>query len=603
MKRLVAMALVMLLCLPVAALARNGKAQGAARGVVYHVVIEGVEDGQLLNLLRSVSVCVERSGQPAPSAFHLRARAKGDVSRLQDALKSQGRFTSQVAFVVDETVSPAMVRFTVSDAEPFFLRTTVVELAEGAAPLEFPLPTGPELGLVEGSPALSKVIVAGRANLLNILLNKGHPFPVLVDQRVLANVETHGVQVIYTVNPGPRADFGPVRFSGLKDVEESFLQPLVPWKEGDQYKKEHVETFQQRLLDLGLFATVTVAPQEALDDKGRVVVAAAVTERKKRTIKLGVNYKSDEGPGGNIFWEHRNLFGQAEKLRVSLEGSQINQKIEVTFEKPNFLSPKQKFLAGFKASAEDTDAYKGQNALLQAGINRAFTEHLSGTAGLGYRASRIEEDAANPQENSKRWGLVLIPLELAWNNRNDPLDATEGFLLGAKLAPYLDTLGNNLSFLKAELGAIAYLKLVSKPLVVFAVRAGLGSITGAQSKDIPPDVRFYAGGSSTVRGYAYQTVGPLRGDKPLGGNSIFNFGSELRFQVTDLIGLVAFLDGGNVFDKQYPALEEGLLYGAGLGVRVKTPVGPLRVDAALPLNRRPNVDETIQFYISLGQAF
>ncbi|WP_243359612.1 autotransporter assembly complex protein TamA [Fundidesulfovibrio terrae] len=604
MRQMIALGLVLFLCRAEAAWALNGKAGGHAAGLRYQVSITGMDDPELSALLFSVSSCAEQQDKPVASAFRLRARAKADVPALRDALKSRGRFAAQVSFSVDEAATPVRVLFAVSSAEPFLLEKVDVVLAGGAGAPAFPLPGGRELGLVERAPAISKEIVSGANTLLSILQGKGHPFPVLAGQRVVADFETHLVRVTYTVDPGPRADFGPVRFSGLKGVEESFLRPLVPWKEGDEYRQELVARFQDRLLSLGLFATAAVAPRKSLDENGRVVVEATVTERKMRTIKAGINYKTDEGPGANAFWEHRNLFGQAEKLRLSLAVSQINQTFEAAFEKPSFFSPKQKFLSDFKSVAENTQAYKGQNATLQAGLSRELTEHLTATAGVGYRASRIEEDAANPQENSKRWGLAFIPLELALNTRDDPMDPKKGYLVGVKVAPYLDTLGNKLDFLKAELSAAAYLSLLSKPPVILAARAGLGSINGAQARDIPPDVRFYAGGSATVRGYAYQLVGPLRGNsKPLGGNSIFDFGSELRVQVTERIGIVGFLDGGNVYDKQYPALNEGMRYGAGLGVRVKTPVGPLRLDAATPLNPRPNVDGPFQFYIGLGQAF
>lgn len=603
MRQVIALGLLLLQLHAGAAFAQNGKADGHARGVRYQVAIEGVEDKRLADLLRSVSVSAEHAGDPAPSVFHLRARVKADVPRLRDALKSQGSFAAQVAASLDEAASPVLVRFTVSSAEPFLLKQADVELAEGAVPPRFPLPQGADLGLTPGSPAISKDIVTGADNLINILLNAGHPFPALVRQRVVADFKTRGVQVIYVVNPGPRATFGPVTFSGLKDVEESLLLPLVPWKEGDEFKQDLVGQFQNRLLDLGLFATVAVAPEKTLDAQGRAPVAATVTERKHRTVKAGVNYNTDDGPGANVLWEHRNLFGRAEKLRLSMVVSQISQTLEATFEKPYFLHPRQKLLAAFKASGENTEAYRGQNATLQAGLSRAFTEHVSANAGFGFRTSQIEEDAANPQENDKRWGLAFVPLELTWNTRNDPLDASEGWLLGVKAAPYMDTLGHDLGFLKAELGATTYLKLISKPSLILAVRAAAGAINGAQAKDVPPDVRFYAGGSATVRGYAYQTVGPLRGTKPLGGNSIFHFGSELRVQLTELLGMVVFLDGGNVFDRQYPAFDEGLLYGAGLGLRVTSPVGPLRVDVATPLNPREKVDSPFQLYISLGQAF
>ena len=601
---MIVLGLAMLLCSVEAAWARNIKPGSHAQGVPYQVSIAGVNDKGLLELLRSVSTCVELSGKPVASIFQLRARVRADVTRLRDALESQGRFAARVSSRVDEAALPVMVRFTVSSPELFLLDKVEVQLADGAAPLEFPPPDGADLGLAKGNPAISGSIASGAEKLLDSMRNRGHPFPVLVRQRVVADFKTRGVQVTYVVNPGPHAVFGPVAFNGLKDVDESFLKPLIPWKEGDEYQQKLVAHFQNRLVNLGLFATAEVAPEKTVDAHGRVGIAATVTERKMHTIKAGINYKTDEGPGANISWEDRNFFGRAEKLSLSLAVSRINQTFEASFEKPSFLSYKQKLLADLKVTDQNTEAYKGQNATLQAGLSRAFTEHMNGNAGLGYRASRIQEDAANPQENEKRWGLVFLPLELALNTRDDPLDPKKGYLLGIKCAPYLDTLGHNLDFLKTELNGAVYLQLLSKPEVILATRAGFGAVNGAQARDIPPDVRFYAGGSATVRGYGYQLVGPLRGhSKPLGGDSIFDFGSELRFQVTEMIGLVAFLDGGNVYDKQFPALNDGLLFGAGLGARVKTPVGPLRVDVATPLDRRPGVDSPFQIYISMGQAF
>jgi len=91
-------------------------------------------------------------------------------------------------------------------------------------------------------------------------------------------------------------------------------------------------------------------------------------------------------------------------------------------------------------------------------------------------------------------------------------------------------------------------------------------------------------------------------DDPVGGRSFFEAAGELRFQVAERVGLVAFLDGGRAFEPAFPDLDEPLLWGAGLGVRYFSPIGPLRFDVAVPLNRR-GVDDSFQVYLSLGHAF
>jgi translocation and assembly module TamA len=139
--------------------------------------------------------------------------------------------------------------------------------------------------------------------------------------------------------------------------------------------------------------------------------------------------------------------------------------------------------------------------------------------------------------------------------------------------------------------------------MVIAARAKLGSIAGADTDSVPASERFYAGGGGSIRGYGYQQVGPVdsNGD-PTGGRSLFEVGLETRFRVWGPIGLVTFVEAGDVYESVYPAPFQSVLVGAGFGLRYFTAVGPIRVDLAFPLDRRPG-DDPFQFYVSIGQAF
>ena len=121
-------------------------------------------------------------------------------------------------------------------------------------------------------------------------------------------------------------------------------------------------------------------------------------------------------------------------------------------------------------------------------------------------------------------------------------------------------------------------------------------------EDLPADKRLYAGGSGSVRGYAYQRAGPIdQFDVPVGGRSSLEFGAELRTRITPTIGLVPFIDAGNVYPTNYPD-NGSLFYSAGLGVRYYTAIGPIRLDLAFPI-AKPATDKAFQIYISVGQAF
>jgi translocation and assembly module TamA len=171
------------------------------------------------------------------------------------------------------------------------------------------------------------------------------------------------------------------------------------------------------------------------------------------------------------------------------------------------------------------------------------------------------------------------------------------------VTPYTGTGDGGLLFAVGTVSGSAYRALDTDRRFVLAGRAKFGSLVGEETDDVPANKRFYAGGGGSIRGYEFQSVGPLDANNdPLGGRSLIELNAELRVRITEQIGLVPFVDGGMVFDSVYPDFEEDLRWAAGLGVRYFSAIGPLRLDIAIPLNKR-EVDDSFQFYISLGQAF
>ena len=172
------------------------------------------------------------------------------------------------------------------------------------------------------------------------------------------------------------------------------------------------------------------------------------------------------------------------------------------------------------------------------------------------------------------------------------------------VTPYWDLTQGDNGFVKTLFTGATYFQFLERPSVVWAVRGAYGMISGSSRADIPADKRFYAGGGGSVRGYPYQTVGPLDDDdKPLGGRSLLELSNELRYRVTETIGVVAFLDGGAAYAEQIPDFDKSFLWGAGLGLRYYTSFAPLRLDVAVPLDKRPGVDDAFQIYVSIGQAY
>jgi translocation and assembly module TamA len=145
--------------------------------------------------------------------------------------------------------------------------------------------------------------------------------------------------------------------------------------------------------------------------------------------------------------------------------------------------------------------------------------------------------------------------------------------------------------------------VLDRPGVVLAGRGSVGTLVGASRGDVPADVRFYAGGGQSVRGFGFQLAGELDEDhNPLGGRSLLELSGEVRLRLTETIGVVGFVDAGTVYGSSVPDLSETLRVGAGPGLSYFSPIGPVRLDIGLPLNRRDS-DDLFQLYVSLGQAF
>jgi translocation and assembly module TamA len=187
-----------------------------------------------------------------------------------------------------------------------------------------------------------------------------------------------------------------------------------------------------------------------------------------------------------------------------------------------------------------------------------------------------------------------------YDNRDNKLNPTKGFRLFGYAEPGYDII-NGTTFVKMKGEASAYKSLDSAGKFVLAGRVVMGSIVGAELEDIPADRRFYAGGGGSVRGYAYQGIGPRVDGQPVGGLSLLEGSAELRFMVSDSFGIVPFVDAGTVSEKQFPEFSD-VKVGAGVGIRYLTPFGPLRVDAAVPLNKGPD-DPDFGIYAGIGQAF
>ncbi|MEO1311017.1 MAG: BamA/TamA family outer membrane protein [Pseudomonadota bacterium] len=579
--------------------------QPASAALAYRAGLTGLEK-DLSDAVRP-SARLLGTGRDKPeyaSSAGLRRAARNDADRLRRALAATGRYAAELTYTVERQPDGYLVRFT---AEPGPLFRIVSHRIEYQDAQETDRPetlraAGVEIARAPDGASLQ----SNETALIDRLKNSGYPDAVAYGRRAFADFEEGAAEVVYYVETGARARFGPLYFDGLDQVNENFARKYATWEEGAQYELEPVIEFRNNLAATGLFGALQVAPGEVGEDGIAPILVDAV-ERRRRTIGAGLSFDTDIGPGGRVFFEHRNVAGAAEKVNLEFSATPVQRETRLTIDKP-FPKLPGSFIFETGLTEETTDAFDAVRWDVAGGFaQRYLDDRLVARYGVGFEAANIEENG-----ESEQTALVSIPLSVSWLNEDDPLNPTSGQRASFSVTPHT----GSETFVTIETRAASRLALGRNAKFVSAMRVRYGAIFGPDTADIPAPNRFYAGGGGSVRGYGFQRVGPLDDQNdPLGGRSVIEAAFEQRVRVWKDLQFAAFVDAGLVSSSSTPEIRIGeqveadgdvddgrVLWGAGGGVRYLTPIGPLRLDVAVPVVRR-QTDDSFEFYISIGQPF
>jgi len=577
-------------------------------------------DPELTQKLNDASRLVADEERPVSGSLGLLSKARADRERLVAALYDAARYDGVVTVLIEGRdidaiepdaqfgAGPVPVAVTVEPGAVFTLGD--VRLSGDAAGLD-----PAKYDLVPGADAGSGRILSAETAIVRDLRTEGRPLARVTNREIVADHRTQRLDVTLTVAAGPVAGFGSTDVSGTDQVERDFVAYMTGLERGKQYSPQDVDDARERLQALGVFSSVTLKEGEALDADGNVPIQVEVSERKMRYFGVGATVSNTEGLGLEGYWGHRNLFGRAEKLRIegSISGigdkdeqaqtaaeyvQRLNYNAKVMFEKPGVIGPASRFFSNTQVVYDHPDAYDRFSAKSSLGVAYDVTKNQTVSAEFAVDYSDITDAFFL---DGRKFLIVSTPLQYVYDRRDSKLDPKSGFRLLAFAEPSFDVL-NGVPFFKVKGEGSAYVSLDADGKMVAAGRLVGGSIVGASIDEIPADRRFFSGGGGSVRGYAYQGIGPKDAfGRPTGGLSYLEASAELRFAVTDTFGLVPFVDAGTVSIDNVPDFNDVKL-GAGIGIRYLTPFGPLRIDGAIPLNPGPG-DPDFGIYAGVGQAF
>ena len=572
--------------------------------VSYSASIDGLdEDPDIREIIRGSLDTFRYQERGAPSVAGLERRANSDRDTLLQVMSAEAHYDATVEIRVAETPGEPRDARVVFDVDPGpTYRIDVFQPTFEPHPEELPtdaeLKAAAELG--EGAPAEGQDIVAAEANVVKLLTQRGFPYAKFVERRAVANTENHTLTVTSRFDAGPYTTFGPLVIDGQTKLARDYILDRIPWKEGDAWDRDKVESFQQAMRSTGLFDTISVRPPEQPDpDATQRPVTLRVEDAKLRSISGGVRYDTDLGPGIRLGWRHRNMFGGAEDFRAAIDASLKEQKATVGMSQPHTPVQDWTLSESFTLRRLDDDTFDENSATARVGLETKVGEHW--TVGSAVEGSAARVDAEAREDTSY---LISLPTFANLDRSNDQLNPTEGFRLFLSGAPFSGINNGDVAYFgKVSLGGAFYQPVIGDDRLVVAMRTRAATILSQAIDDVPINERYFAGGGASVRGYEFQSISPTNAaGEPVGGRFISESSLELRLRFMDDLGVVAFADAGYVAAEPFPEFTETLHVGVGAGFRYYSPVGPIRFDLAVPLHKRSG-DNAFEFYISLGQAF
>jgi translocation and assembly module TamA len=612
----------------------------AADPQAYQVELASVGSGDIDQTLKATSDLLSLRTSAPVSPFGLIARARSDTDRLKTALESFGYYESRVSISInglpltDPGLGEALTKLPQGSSARVavsFSLGTLYHLRRIDIDGEVPPPINARetLGLSSGQPAVAAVVLAGGAHLLSALQEQGYAFAQVDAPVAYEAADAPVLDLSFHVVAGAKVRIGDIHVEGLRRVHESLVRRRLLLHSGELYKPSAIEAARHDLLGMNVFAQVSVQVGSKADESGGVPVTFKLRERLRHSINLSAAYSSDLGGSGGVTWTDRNVFGNAEQLSVAanltnLGGSDTTgtgYDTGVKYVIPDFLHRDQSLQFAINAIKQQLQAYDQTAQTASVTLSRKLSSVWTVSAGLATTDETILQ-VINATPNSSGvfvadaptkfdYTLIALPFKVVYDSTDLPTpleDPRHGFRGSLSVTPTLAIGHPNATFLITTLSLATYFDLdnllpIAPGRSVLAARALAGVAEGAGELSLPPDQRFYAGGTSTIRGYGYQLVGPMfpHTDNPTGGTAITTGGLEFRQRLYTNWGFVAFVDAGQVSASLKP-LPDDIRVGTGAGMRYYTPIGPIRFDIAVPVDRRAGED-SFEVYIGLGQAF
>lgn len=563
----------------------------------YEVGIDGA--GDLTTLLTDNLAISRHAEDKALPREELERLVSITPQQIKDLLATEGYFSPQVTGSLQQRDGRYTAHFDVTLGAPVTIRGVAIGFTgDLAARAKSDTRAADRIArlksrweLKQGERFRQKAWTDAKNALIKGLLNRDYPAARIADSMARIDPQTRAADLSVDVDSGPAFTFGPLQVNGLKRYPPRLVTGVNPIHPGDPYTQEKLNELQARLQDSGYFrsafATVDVDPAHP----EQVPVRVDVVENPRKRLSTGIGFSTDAGPRLQLKYLDRQFLGRDLRLESDAKVDNETRSVGADLYLPPLAWPLlRNWTPSVGAHLERTDISNVVNNKIRSSFMLTSPDRVNQRAfGVAYFADRqtIDDLPANNRE-------ALVGLASVTRRQLDSLvNPRRGYIASLEVDAGPRGLINAQNLVRARARVNWIQPLVRRWHSV--VRAEVGQVFMADRQNVPEDLLFRTGGDQSVRGYGYQTLGVSDNGAIVGGRVLAVASAELVYQVKPQWGLAVFHDVGNAADTWK---DFRFVAGTGVGVRWRSPVGPVNIDLAFAHEtRKPRL------HFSIGYGF
>lgn len=544
----------------------------AAQTVGVRLEVEGVNGAVRENVLSGLSLrSAAREGRLAPERVRrLHARAPEEI-RL--ALQAFGFYQPHMESQLITEGDRWTARYRIAPGAPLKVRNLDLQVRGPGSEDPQLREAVSRFPLAPGNTLHHSLYESGKQTIRERAADRGYLDAVFAQHEIRIDLADYRADIILYLETGPRFRFGPVRMN--QDVlDPAVLEGYVTFRRGDFFSESQLLELQRALSGSPYFSRVEVQPRRDQAKELEVPIDVDFVPRRPQRYEVGVGYGTDTGPRGTFEFQQRRLNRRGHRAEGEAKVSLIEQSVAARYIIPSRF-PRTEVLTFYAGYAHlDPTTSQSDKIVVGTSVGRAPGPWRQ-TYSLAFNREWFEVGA-----DTGTSALLIAGTAWSTSRADDRIFSRRGYRLRLELQGSHDAALSDATFLQGR----AHGKLISAlgGRVRVIGRLDLGRIITSHFRDLPPTVRFFAGGDQSVRGFAYNSVGPLdETGNVVGGKSLLTGSAELEYRVLRSWGLALFYDAGNAFDGKPHKLEQA----TGMGVRWLSPIGLIRLDGAFAVSR------------------